>query len=286
MRARVGESACWSVRDQSLFSVDIWSRELWRHDADHQPARFAMPEMAACVVPADEGVLVALESHLLAGNPDQGAWRRVDAPADHPDTHRFNDACVAPDQSLVIGTMHKSHLGASPTGTLYRLAQGRWSVLATGFWTINGLAFSPDGCWLYLSDSHPEVQMVWRAPWDGGAIGPRQVFARFDSLRGRPDGATVDARGNYWIAGVGGGCVHCFDAEGVHVAEIDMPVENPTRVAVGGPALDRLYVTSMAERLTRPDPAGLAGAVLMIDGVAGGIATPFCVMRDGAAPGG
>jgi sugar lactone lactonase YvrE len=265
VRARVGESACWSARDQRLYSVDIWSNRLWRHDVATGAATCAVfDEMASAVVVADTGVVVALESHLLHGTVDGADWRRIDAPADHPAEHRFNDACVDPQGRLIISTMRNSRFGSAREGRLLRLDAGGWTCLAEGFWTLNGLAFSPDGGTLYWSDSHPSVQTVWHCDYDGRTLAGASPFARFDDLAGRPDGAAVDADGGYWSAGVGGGELYRFAPDGRLDRTIALPIENPTRPAFGGPGLDRLFVTSMGERLTRPDPDGLAGAVLTL----------------------
>lgn len=265
-RDRVGESAVWSVRDACLYSVDVWGAMVRRRPLAAPGAAFAMPEMAAAVVPASSGVVVGLESMLVTLDPATGAIASLGAPPGHPGTHRFNDAVIDAAGNLLIGTMRKSGLGAAPTGVLHRFAQGRWQVLDTGFWTINGLACSPDGRSLYYSDSHPSVRCIWARDYDpaNGALGPRRLFADLRHHAGRPDGAAVDADGNYWIAGVGGGVVYGFDPGGAALAEIPLPVENPTRVAFGGPGLTTLYVTSMAERLSRPDPDGLAGATLAL----------------------
>lgn len=268
VRSRVGESACWSARDARLYSVDIWSNRIWCHavSTGHATAH-DMPEMAAAIVMAQPGVTVALESHLLVGDLIRGDLRRIDGPIDHPDTHRFNDACVDPAGRLVIGTMRNSRFGAAPEGKLLRLDERGWSCLAEGFWTINGLAFSPDGDTIYWSDSNPRIATIWSAPYDTttGTLGDRSVFADMRGWAGRPDGATVDAEGCYWIAGVGGACIYRFAPDGTLARTVPLPVENPTRVAFGGSRLSRLFVTSMGERLTRPDPDALAGAVLELD---------------------
>lgn len=275
-RDRVGESPVWNMADACLYSVDIWASLVRRRPIGSAGAAFAMPEMAALVVPATRGVVVGLESMLVGLDPGTGVVTPIGAPAGHPGSHRFNDAVVDIAGNLLVGTMQKSHVGAAPVGCLYHFAGGGWQQLAAGFWTINGLAFSPDGRTLYFSDSHPSVRRVWACDYDpaAGVLGPRRVFAAMDGWAGRPDGATVDADGNYWIAGVGGGVVYGFDASGRRLADIHLPVENPTRVAFGGPQLDILYVTSMSERLSRPDPDGLAGATLALPMTLRGLPSP------------
>ncbi|WP_164847419.1 SMP-30/gluconolactonase/LRE family protein [Sphingobium algorifonticola] len=275
VRSIVGESAAWSIRDNCLFTVDIWGRLLWRHTDGGGAERFEMPEMAAAVVIADSGIVVALESHMLLGDPRLANWRKIAPPGDHPETHRFNDATVAPDGSLIIGTMRKSALGAEPTGVLYRWAAGSWTRLAEGFWTVNGLAFSPDGKILYFSDSHTSVQTVWTAAYAEGQIGAPHVFVDFTDLAGRPDGGATDAEGCYWSAAVGGGCLHRFRPDGTRERTVILPVDNPTRPAFGGPGLATLFVTTMAERQTNPDPGGLAGATFALTAPCAGHKLPL-----------
>lgn len=287
VRTSVGESPAWSVSEKCLYSVDIWSKTLWRHDVQGVSTAYIMPEMAAAVLIAERGVLVALETHLLHGHPEHADWVVINAPDDHPASHRFNDACVDPLGRLVIGTMRQSHLGAEPTGKLYVYANKEWTVLATGLWTCNGLAFSPDGRTLYFSDSHSEVQKIWAADYDPirGIISATREFACLRPFAGRPDGAAIDSQGNYWIAGVGGGCLYCFDNEGGLRETIALPVENPTKVAFGGAGLTELFVTSMAEKLTLPNSLGLAGSILSFEvEVAGLPATPVSLAPTALVP--
>lgn len=274
-RAAVGEAPVWDERSQRLLWVDIWGRCMIESAAGKSDVITTAPEMVAAVLPCetDDVVILALESHLVAFAQADGSMTRIDPPAGHAETHRFNDAAVDAAGRLLIGTMRKSAFGPAPTGVLYSLGEDGWRTLLEGFWTLNGLAFSPDGRTLYLSDSHPDVQTVWRCPYDPdtGVIGERQVFARFQELPGRPDGATVDRAGNYWIAAVGGWSIHGFSPDGELIRTIDLPVENPTKLSLGGPELATIYVTSMSEHLSKPDETGLAGRLLALDGEIAGL---------------
>ncbi|MET0311008.1 MAG: SMP-30/gluconolactonase/LRE family protein, partial [Burkholderiaceae bacterium] len=111
----------------------------------------------------------------------------------------------------------------------------------------NGLAFSPDGRTMYLSDSHPKVQTVWAFDYDTATGTPsnRRVFVDMHPLPGRPDGAAVDADGCYWICGNDAGLVHRFTPDGELDRSLAVPVKKPAMCAFGGPQLDTLYVTSI-----------------------------------------
>lgn len=272
---QVGESACWDESEQALYTVDVWGHALHRFvPSSKMEFMIAAGEMACAVFLGIKGrPIAALERRLVVVDSNNGRLvPLVDGPV--PTTHRFNDAVVDPAGRLIIGTMRLSQLGADATGRLLSFGEGEWKTLLRGFWTVNGLAFSPDGRTIYVSDSHPSVATVWKAPYDvtSGKVGPREVFATFDARAGRPDGAAIDANGNYWIAGVGGGTLYCFAPDGKLSREVSLPVENPTKPAFGGKAFDSLFITSMSIKQSRPDVAGMAGRTLCLEDVGRGVA--------------
>ena len=61
---------------------------------------------------------------------------------------------------------------------------------------------------------------------------------------GRPDGAAVDALGNYWSAMYEGGCLVRLSPGGEVIERIELPVRCPTMPCFGGDDLRTLYVTS------------------------------------------
>lgn len=270
-RDQVGESPVWDAPRNALWWVDTWGRTVNCHRLDPATTtRFSADEMAGGIALTQNGdVLALMESGMFRLSPATGRFHFLSAPEGLPPTHRFNDLTVDPQGRLIAGTMRKSQFGAEPTGVLYSF-EGGWQKIWDGFWTVNGLAFSPEGTTLYVSDSHPSVRTIWSADYDPetGVAGPRRVFVDMSDHVGRPDGAAVDVEGGYWIAGVGGGCLYRFDPAGRLLDRHALPVERPTKPAFGGPGLTDLFVTSMSVNLERPD--ALAGACLRSSfGVAG-----------------
>ncbi len=95
---------------------------------------------------------------------------------------------------------------------------------------------------------------------------------------GSPDGMTVDAGGDLWVAVYGGGRVQRYSPKGDLKAELAVPAEQTTCCAFAGRGLSRLYVTTATEGWSddrrRAEPG--AGLVYRIDtDAAGRPAAPY-----------
>jgi sugar lactone lactonase YvrE len=84
---------------------------------------------------------------------------------------------------------------------------------------------------------------------------------------GTPDGLTVDAEGDVWVAIWGGGRIHRYSPAGELRGVLAVPAVETTSCAFAGPGLHRLYVTTATEDWTdderRADPK--AGLVYRFD---------------------
>lgn len=247
-RASLGESPVWSPEDESVWWVDITGGMIFRTDVLTGATReWRAPEQVGCIAFTTNGcVLAGMVSGLFLLQPQGEDIGPIVTPSPRSDV-RFNDAAVDPAGRFFAGTMHLDN--AAPVGAIYRFdADLSMSLMFDGFYTPNGLAFDPLRQRMYVSDSHPNVQTIWVCDYDVGTGTPhnRRVFARTHGWRGRPDGAAVDAMGNYWIAAVDGGQVWCFSPAGERLRSIDVGVSHPTKLAFGGSDLDRVFLTSKA----------------------------------------
>ena len=68
---------------------------------------------------------------------------------------------------------------------------------------------------------------------------------------GAPDGLTVDAEGDLWVAIYGGGRVNRYSPDGELLEELLVPAVETTSCAFAGTGLNRLYVTTATEELER-----------------------------------
>jgi sugar lactone lactonase YvrE len=261
MICQVGECPVWHAAEQALYWTDIPARRLWRWDAGAASAHsWDMPEMTGCMTRTGEGWLLAMESGIFACGalqPGQAAPAPVrQAAAPHPAPGmRFNDGRCDRQGRFWASTMLLDM--SAPLGQLYRYdGRGLSAPVLEGLHVPNGMAFSPDGRTMYLSDSHPSRQLVWAFDYDPDAGLPhnRRLFADLRPLPGRPDGAAMDQDGCYWICGNDAGVVHRYTPAGKLDRSIPVPAAKVTMCAFGGARLDTLYVTSLR-------PAGAAGAM-------------------------
>jgi len=291
-RCSVGESPVWDAARACLWWLDIPGRQLWCWQAaTGQTRTWATPQQVACMALAQGSDALpwgqwvcGTETGVACITPQADgtlAFEALARVAHAQPGMRFNDGRCDRQGRLRAGTMVADMSLASPAGAVYAFEQGptegRVRPLLTGLVTPNGMAFSPDGRTMYLSDSHPTVQAVWAFDYDLATGHPhnRRLFIDFKPLPGRPDGAAVDADGCYWVCGNDAGLVHRFTPGGKLDRSLPVPVAKPAMCAFGGSQLDTLFVTSIR-------PAGdvsaqpLAGGLFALQpGVKGLLETPF-----------
>jgi sugar lactone lactonase YvrE len=268
-RNATGESPVWRAGEQALYWVDIPARRLFRWNAaDGQVRHWTAPEMIGCIAAhAAGGWVCAMETGIFHMFPDASGslqGQRLAAVQHSFFDMRFNDGRCDRQGRFLAGTMRLDMGAATPAGVLVRLTKdGTLVPLADGLIVPNGLAFSPDGRTMYLSDSHPSVQRIWAFDYDtaSGTPSNRRLFVDMKPLPGRPDGAAVDAEGGYWICGNDAGLVHRFTPAGKLDRSLALPVKKPSMCAFGGPGLDSLFVTSIRPSGIDLSDQPLAGGV-------------------------
>lgn len=264
-QAELGEGARWDDRRGELLRVDIVAGRVFRErvaaDGAHERVReYAVPGTVGAIAPiaGGQGWLLASGrgfSHLL---PD-GTHRRVVDVA--PPRSRMNDAACDALGRCWAGSLADDHHAGG--GAFYRLERdGTVDVVLEGLTIPNGMGWSPDGRTMYLIDSVPGVVLAFDFDLERGTLADRRVLIEIDDADVAPDGMTVDASGDLWIAIYNGGQVRRYSPEGELRDRHEVPARQVTSCAFGGDGMSTLYVTtatenwSAEERLAEP-AAGL-----------------------------
>jgi sugar lactone lactonase YvrE len=266
-RDRLGESPFWHPEERTLYWVDIPARQVKRLGHDGATQAWGMPSEPGCLAPVQGGGFVIALRDGVYRAANWGAPLSVVARFSYdPATTRFNDGKADPEGRFWAGTMYEPR--DARRAELYCIDlradngdEGRPVVQlkAHNATIANGLAWSPDARTMYWSDTTGHVVQAW--DWDAGTNVMRhhRVFRQFagkppgwkpglPGYGGRPDGATVDAQGNYWCAMFEGQRLLKLSPAGDVLADIELPVRCPTMPCFGGDDLRTLYVTSASDQ--------------------------------------
>jgi sugar lactone lactonase YvrE len=280
-QVQLGEGVRWDERRSELLAVDILAGRVYRgrmNDDDllERVRVYELPATVGMIAPVqkDDGWVLGAGRDFVYMTPD-GSHRLITRVA--PDGTRMNDGACDPQGRFWGGTLADDHHAGG--GALYRLDRtGRAQMVLEGLTISNGLGWSPDGRTMYLVDSGPRVIQAFTFDGDRGTISAGRVLVTVPEDVGAPDGMTVDAGGDLWVAIYGGGRVNRYAPDGSLREVYPIPARQCTCCAFGGPGLHQLFVTTATEGWTdeqrRSDPA--AGMVYRVDTHATGRpAAPF-----------
>lgn len=273
VRANVGEGPVWVEREQALYWVDNKGRKVFRLAEDGQVRTLETPFEICCIAPRRSGGFVAGTDRGFAEvDLESGLFQPFANPESDLPSNRFNDGKTDSLGRFWSGTMDNREQDA--TGSLYRLdADRNYAKVDSGYRVTNGPAFDRERSRMYHTDS--ALQVIYCFDIDeAGDASNRREFVRFGEGDGFPDGMTVDAEGDLWVAFWDGWCIRRISPDGEVKDRIAMPVQRPTSCAFGGLNLDRLYVTSarlgVEEDALKMQP--WAGGLFLVDAGARGVA--------------
>ncbi|RUO32443.1 SMP-30/gluconolactonase/LRE family protein [Aliidiomarina soli] len=279
---RLGEGIVWHAQTETLWWTDIHGCQLHRyHWHSRRLETWTTPERltAFSVITTDPiKMVVSFASGFAIYEPESQQVQWLARPELETSGHRFNDGRTDRQGRFWSATMVEHDEGKQ--GSLYRLNANGCSPVLEGFAIPNALCWNPEGTRMYHADTPTGViQQYDFEPANGTPSNPR-VFASVP--RGEPDGATVDAQGDLWVALWGGSGVARFNPHGQLQGVLDLPVSQPTCVAFGGPDMNILFVTSATEGLTEAQKANepLAGSVLIYQTHGRGLPEPGVTTHD------
>lgn len=275
-RCELGEGVIWHPSQGELFWFDIINGTLMSSNGNG-PRAWQMPKMASAMAYVGYYVvMIAGEGECFLYSLDTGEALTLCTLEEDKPQNRPNDGKTDRQGGFWIGTMQKEDEGREGKGAIYRLFKGEKRKLFGGISIPNAICFAPDGKTAYFADTM--AQLVWKVALDddGWPAGEREVFLDFTGTEIFPDGATIDAEGNFWNAQWGAGRVACYSPAGEFLSEVKVDAPHTSCPAFGGPGLTTLYVTTALQGMTEAERAAYpdAGKVFAFEGAGKGLEEP------------
>ena len=259
----LGEGPRWSAVRSELVSVDIIAGRVrfsaFTDGVLTTTQESAVPGFLALVEPLNDGTFVACRQRTVEWwDATLATMSETEIPLGPGE--RLNDGGIDPEGRLVVGSMGLN--GDEGQGKLWRVEKGRDpELLRDGDGIPNGIAWDIQRARAYWVDSLPGVLRVfemsndgidWRAPIETWKLGDESST---------PDGLTLDAMGNIWVAFWGGARVDAYSPDGILIGRVSVPASNTTSCVFGGVDRDHLFITTAtfglsAESLSDQPQAG------------------------------
>jgi len=239
----VGENPLWYFRRNELLFIDILGKSVYiKNEKNRNFERIILPQKIGCAALCERGdILLALEDGVYRMNKARKislAHQKIKIKGE-----RFNDGKAGPDGAFYLGTADKGGRGA-----FYRLRDGHLEELFEGCACSNGIDWTRDNKTMYYIDSPRQMIEAFDFDISKGALSNRRKFTDIPCEWGLPDGMTLDAEDNLWVALWGGSRVIRIDKNSREVInEIALPCPKVSSCAFGGKDLSELYITTAAK---------------------------------------
>ena len=268
-RNQLGEGPWWNKKTNYLHWTDIIEGNLHSYDPKKKDETIKKFDgKLGCFAPCKNGCfLIGLDLSFFIYEPKSGNLTKFLDLDGEPPENRINDGTTDPYGRFWVGTMTAEGHTKKQNGSLYCISPNKEiKKHLSQIYTSNGLAFNESGTKMYFADTGKDVQTIWEFDYElkSGIPKNKKVFAKTNNLKGRPDGATVDVDGFYWVAGVEGSELYRFNKNGKIDTIINLPVEKPTKPVFGGKNFDIIYVTSIGLGFDKNDKSKLNGFTLEI----------------------
>ena len=270
-----GEGPLWHPEEACLYWVDIPPGHLYRYDpasGRHERVFEADRSIGGFTIQENGDLLLFMAAGRVM------TWNRngtdiVIPQVDRDLGTRFNDVSAGPQGQVFCGTMATSRTGPAD-GHLYRLdPDGTLDIKLTGIGTSNGMAWTPDRSRFLHTDTR--TRCITSYAWNDAtgdfdpATGALVYQAPEEVDYGRPDGMTIDADGDLWIAHWDGFSVVHADPNGQVKEILALPVRKVSSVTIAGPDMTDMYITT-AGGTDRSFNGADAGSLFRISGIARG----------------
>jgi sugar lactone lactonase YvrE len=251
-QCQLAEGVLWHAEQQAIYWLDIEASHLYRYFVSNEIIeKFTLPQRAGsfAFTPIDDQIIAAFEQGVARYNFKSSHLEWLSQPERHIAGNRFNDGRADQQGRFWAGTMVEKTTALVQQAALYCIDHQLIVHKQMDNLTIsNGLCWNRLGNILYHSDSPTHKIFQYDFCKDTASISNKRLFAITNDTT-FPDGSTIDAQGYLWNAQWGSSKVVRYNSAGEIDLSISLPVSQPSCVALGGPNLDWLIITTAKQGL-------------------------------------
>ena len=252
--AQWGEGPIWI--EDALYYVDIEKHKVLRYlpEINAEESWDVGERVGAVVSRENGGLIIAGDTGFSFLDDLSGDVEGIYDPEKEKVDNRFNDGKCSPDGSFFAGSI--SLVKKEGDASLYRLDPDlSVTEVYNGVTNSNGLAWNAVGDTMYYIDTPRREVMAF--DYSGGQLSNERVVIDTKHIDASPDGMTIDANGNLWVAFCHGACVACFNpVTGEEEHRVEIPCLETTACAFGGDDLSDLYITTGIHKSEVEEHAG------------------------------
>jgi gluconolactonase len=234
-------------KDGTLWVIEIYGGYIGKFTPEGKYERFL--DVKGKEIGGGNGMKMDRKGRLIIAHRSLGIisvdikTKKVETVVDNYKGKKFNgcnDLFFDPQGNLWFTDPHNSGIH-NPIGAVYRLSpEGELFLVMNGLAYPNGIARSPDGRYLFVTEmGNNRLIKAWL--WDDLQIGFSFSPISFQTGWG-PDGMVMDKKGNLYIAQFDGGAVNVVTPTGTLLGKIETPASGTTNVTFG-PDGKTLYIT-------------------------------------------
>ncbi|MDN3493526.1 SMP-30/gluconolactonase/LRE family protein [Winogradskyella bathintestinalis] len=249
-----GEGPIWDPIEKKFYCVDLLRGSYYKVDWETGVSEeFSVGQELGVMALCENGKIVVgvRDGFGFFDEPLKKLELIENSPEIEVKERRMNDGAIDPKGRFFAGTMEYD--GANPTGKLYCLHQDMsWNCLEENIYITNGMGWSPDKKTYYMIDTFRNLMYAYDYDIETGNISNRRLHIQWEKDE-YPDGMCVDADGGFWVAMWLGSKVSHFDANGIWVKDIEVPVLHTTSCCFAGDDLKTLVITTSNLNLSKEE---------------------------------
>lgn len=287
----LAECALWHVSQQAIYWVDILGAKIQSYQPKtKQLQTYNLPHRIGCFAftESPNQIIAAFDIGIARYDLESGKLDWLAQPEKHISHNRFNDGRADRQGRFWAGSMSELenlHSQELVKGQLYCVSSSTAGEIScqskvSDVFISNGLCWSKDSKTMYHADSPARCIYAYDFEPENAVLSNKRIFAETTG-HCFPDGSIIDADDFLWNAQWGASRIVRYTPSGEIDLSLELPVSQGSSVAIGGPNMDWLIVTtakhSLApERLLEEPQAGNV-FVYQLHGIRG-IEEPICLV--------